>query len=115
MHWQYAKTMPEWPHEYTIKGWRPDLVADFEAFCRLIASWRVVEPWPAPPERAIYRNRYLVIDEHKYWAMGPHGDKDFARRSSRLPATSPPARARSRPRGSHCHQQDSPWGASEMS
>ena len=19
--WQYAKTMPDWPHEYTVKAW----------------------------------------------------------------------------------------------
>lgn len=21
--WQFAKTMPDWPHEYTVKAWCP--------------------------------------------------------------------------------------------
>lgn len=75
--WQYAKTMPQWPHEYTIKVWRLDLAADFEAYCRLIMSHGVVEPWPSPPERAIYRNSYLVVGDWKYWVMGPHGDQNL--------------------------------------
>lgn len=31
--WLYAKTMPDWPHEYTLKAWRPELASSFEAFC----------------------------------------------------------------------------------
>jgi hypothetical protein len=23
--WQFAKTMPQWPHEYTVREWRTDL------------------------------------------------------------------------------------------
>ena len=23
--WQFAKTMPQWPHEYTVRDWRVDL------------------------------------------------------------------------------------------
>ncbi|MBA2387270.1 MAG: hypothetical protein H0V69_09280 [Acidimicrobiia bacterium] len=72
--WQYAVTMPGWPHEYTVKSWRPELSKEFVAFCRLIADQGVREPWPSPPAKAIYHNRYLVIGEHKYWAMGPYGD-----------------------------------------
>jgi hypothetical protein len=74
--WQFARTMPQWPHEYTVKAWRPDLVDEFEAFCRLIENHGVIEPWPPPPARARYHNHYLVIGEHKYWAMGPRGDLD---------------------------------------
>jgi hypothetical protein len=74
--WQFATTMPEWPHEYTVKAWRPELSAEFEAFSRLIAQQGFVEPWPPAPARAIYHNRYLVIGDHKYWAMGAHGDLD---------------------------------------
>lgn len=22
--WKFAKTMPQWPHEYTVRGWRAD-------------------------------------------------------------------------------------------
>ena len=68
--------MPDWPHEYTIKSWRPDLSTEFEGFCRSIAEHGFVEPWPPAPARAIYHNHYWVIGEHKYWGMGPHGDLD---------------------------------------
>jgi hypothetical protein len=74
--WRFAKTMPEWPHEYTIKAWRPELSAAFESFCQLILDEGVVEPWPPAPDRPIYHNCYLVIGAHKYWAMGPLGDRD---------------------------------------
>ena len=73
--WKFAKTMPDWPHEYTVKNWRPDLAADFEAFCRLIKAEGFVEPWPPQPAQPIYHNHYLVIDGWKYWAMGTDGDR----------------------------------------
>ena len=74
--WKFASTMPDWPHEYTVKDWRPELSLGFEAFCRLIKAEGFVEPWPPAPARAIYHNHYLVIDEWKYWAMGADGDLD---------------------------------------
>lgn len=80
--WQYAKTMPDWPHEYTIKAWRPDLANDFEAMCELIYGEGVAEPWPPPPAEPIYQNSYLVIGDHKYWAMGPLGDADPVRKKT---------------------------------
>jgi hypothetical protein len=30
--WQFAKTMPQWPHEYTVREWRPDLELVFLEF-----------------------------------------------------------------------------------
>jgi len=72
--WLYAKTMPDWPHEYTVKAWRPELAPSFEAFCQLVFAQGFVEPWPPPPAEVVYRNRYLVIGGWKYWSMGPHGD-----------------------------------------
>ena len=74
--WKFASTMPDWPHEYTVKAWRPEMTAEFEAFCQLIADEGFVEPWPPAPAKPIYHNHYLVIGDHKYWAMGPHGDLD---------------------------------------
>lgn len=74
--WQYAKTMPDWPHEYTVKSWRPELSTRFEAFCLLIQETGFVEPWPPPPATARYANTYLVIGRHTYWPMGPLGDSD---------------------------------------
>jgi len=74
--WQFAHTMPEWPHEYTVQAWQPKRAAQFEAMCRAIAVHGVVESWPPPPEQPIYHHPYLVLGDHKYWAMGPHGDQD---------------------------------------
>jgi hypothetical protein len=68
--------MPCWPHEYTVKEWRPEWTAEFEAFCRMIACDGVAAPWPPPPDEPIYHNRYLVIGPFKYWAMGPDGDRN---------------------------------------
>jgi hypothetical protein len=52
--------MPEWPHEYTVDAWQPELAAQFEAMCRTIAVRGVVESWPPPPEQRIYHHPYLV-------------------------------------------------------
>jgi hypothetical protein len=74
--WQFAATMPDWPHEYTVKAWRPEGADQFVQFCRLIAARGVVEPWPPAPAKPRYHNPYLVIADWKYWALGPHGDAD---------------------------------------
>ena len=74
--WRFATTLPEWPHEYTVKAWRPDATDEFVWFCRLIRSEGVVEPWPPPPQAPVYRNHYLRVGDHQYWAMGPRGDRD---------------------------------------
>ena len=44
--WQFAKTMPQWPHEYTVRDWRSDLEAEFVDFAVLIRREGVVKPWP---------------------------------------------------------------------
>lgn len=36
--WQFAKTMPQWPHEYTVRDWRPDLADAFFEFVALIRA-----------------------------------------------------------------------------
>src|SRR3954468_17230602 len=74
--WQFAKTMPDWPHEYTIKAWRPELSARFEGALPAHRDRPFRGPWPPPLATAIYHNRYLMIDDHKYWAIGPLGDSD---------------------------------------
>ncbi len=74
--WQFAKTMPDWPHEYTVKDWRPETAPTFEAFCQYILDEGTVHPWPPPPASAVHHNHYLVVGEHNYWAMGPKGDSD---------------------------------------
>ena len=47
--WQFAKTMPRWPHEYTVRQWRPDLDEEFSAFAALVRETGVIKPWPPEP------------------------------------------------------------------
>jgi hypothetical protein len=68
--WQFAKTMPQWPHEYTVRHWQPELEADFFAFAVLIRSNGIVKPWPPAPMTPRYRHTYLELNEWEYWTMG---------------------------------------------
>jgi len=68
--WQYAKTMPQWPHEYTVREWRPDLEAEFEAFASLLRQLGTVKPWPRYSANPRYHNTYLIVDGLEYWTMG---------------------------------------------
>ena len=74
--WQFASTMPRWPHEYTVETWRPDLQNDFLDMVLLIQREGTQIPWPPPPAEPRYHSLYLTIGELKYWAMGPHHDLD---------------------------------------
>jgi hypothetical protein len=51
------------------------LVRQFEALAALIRATGTARPWPPPPQRAIYHNRYLEIGPNSYWAMGNDGDR----------------------------------------
>jgi hypothetical protein len=60
--WRFAKTMPDIPHEYTVRGQTLD--DEFDQFVLLI-------------RRDGYKRRfgkttyiYLNIDGHRYWTMG---------------------------------------------
>lgn len=67
--WQFASSMPQVPHEYTLYEWRPELGRNFDAFVRLIWTKGVIKPWPPPPARARYHHRYLELDGWEYWVM----------------------------------------------
>lgn len=73
--WQFAKTMPDWPHEYTVRSWRPELDSEFTSFCQLIADTGISEPWPPPPDSPIYNHPYLIVGDYKYWTLGASGDR----------------------------------------
>jgi hypothetical protein len=61
--WTFAKTMPEQPHEYTVRrDWDGDLF-------RAVVGYIQANGVPHRYGRSTYR--YLVIGEHKYWTM--HG------------------------------------------
>lgn len=68
--WQFARTMPQWPHEYTLRAWRPDLEPEFTAFVQLIREHGAVKPWPRDSARPRYHHAYLEIDGWEYWTMG---------------------------------------------
>ena len=69
--WRFAKTMPQWPHEYTVRAWRPDLEEGFCAFASLIRTEGVVKPWPRDAAMPRYRHPYLELDDWQYWTMSP--------------------------------------------
>jgi hypothetical protein len=68
--WQFAKTMPQWPHEYTVRAWRPDLERDFCNLAALIRREGVVKPWPRDAAAPRYHHTYLELDGWEYWTMG---------------------------------------------
>lgn len=82
--WQFAKTMPQWPHEYTVREWRLDLEAAFEAFARLIRETGVVKPWPPTAAVPRYHHTYLDIDGWEYWTMGEPIEKTTVINRARL-------------------------------
>lgn len=68
--WRFAKTMPQWPHEYTVSKWQPELHHNFLRFVALIRTDGVVKPWPADSPIPRYHHSYLEIDGWDYWTMG---------------------------------------------
>jgi hypothetical protein len=68
--WQFAKTMPRWPHEYTMRDWRPELEQAFFEFVTLIRAEGMVKPWPRASENPRYHHTYLELDGWQYWTMG---------------------------------------------
>jgi len=68
--WQFAKTMPQWPHEYTVRAWLPDLEHRFFAFGELIRQKGEIKPWPREAASPRYHHTYFEIDGWEYWTMG---------------------------------------------
>jgi len=67
--WQFASTMPQWPHEYTVLNWRPELEPEFFALVSLIRSDGVVKPWPPDSAWPRYHHHYLELNGWEYWTM----------------------------------------------
>jgi hypothetical protein len=68
--WQFAKTMPQWPHEYTVRAWRPEHESEFFEFVALIRRDGVVKPWPRDAATPRYHHTYLELNGWEYWSMG---------------------------------------------
>lgn len=63
--WQFAKTYANtWPHEYTVRGWRPDIDSEFAWAAQYIRDHGTPEPF----FKKIHV--YLSLDGWKYWTMG---------------------------------------------
>ena len=62
--------MPQWPHEYTVRRWRPELDHQFAAMVAFIRAEGVVKPWPRDAQIPRYHHSYLALDGWEYWTMG---------------------------------------------
>ncbi len=62
--WTFAKTMPQWPHEYIVKEKCSLTKEEFEHFVWTQRVLGKVEDWGP------YRQPYLYLDGYKYWTMG---------------------------------------------
>ena len=62
--WQFAKTMPEIPHEYTVADWNPDKTESFYDFVKYIREYG--------KDEMFYDKKFrcLEVDNYKYWTMG---------------------------------------------
>ena len=61
--WRFAKTMPQWPHFYTIFEWNQDKAAEYYYFAYLIHQHGVIIPGGEN------RWSYLQVDGYKYWVI----------------------------------------------
>ncbi len=67
--WQYAKTMPEHPHEYTVKEWDLEKIDMFNKFVMFIRKEGYDEYFSRR------KMRYYDIGGYKYWTMGAPVEK----------------------------------------
>jgi hypothetical protein len=65
--WRFAKTMPETPHEYTVRGKPEGNEADYEALYHDIQQIGVDERHNGRKKKYLYPG-----DGWKYWAMTTH-------------------------------------------
>ena len=64
--WQYAKTMPKFPHQYTMKEWGSGQSwgEEFQTFLHYL--WHYGEH----RKEYFWKRTYLDIDGYYYWTMG---------------------------------------------
>lgn len=61
--WQYAKTYPQCPHEYTCLSWKPGLKQKMIEFAYFIRDNGYTEGWGK------YTTKVINIGDMKYWTM----------------------------------------------
>lgn len=75
--WQFARTMPHIPHEYSVLKWQPELRSEFIWFATCILQYGKIELWGP------YRHSYYYLLGHKYWTMDdPLENTDLINRAS---------------------------------
>lgn len=62
--WKFASTMPQIPHEYTLKEWHPSKKDTFNAFVLHIRETGYKELFYGK------EMTYFDVDGFKYWTMG---------------------------------------------
>ena len=62
--WMYARTMPQCPHEYTVREWEPEKQQEFEESAILIRENGKSELFYSKI------HIYYYSDGWKYWTMG---------------------------------------------
>lgn len=67
--WHFASSMAQWPHEYTVLKWDPELHKEFFDLVTLIRADGVVKPWPKDSPNPRYHHHYLEVDGWQYWTM----------------------------------------------
>ena len=67
--WQFAKSMPETPHSYTVVTWDGGLEGEFRWLATMIQKYSIQELWAAGRYSS-----YLYIKRHKYWIMSKPKD-----------------------------------------
>lgn len=67
-HWTYARTMPQWPHEYALRHRvrAQGIEAEFDELARCIDRYGFRGQFG----RA--QRHYLNVDEWRYWKMEPY-------------------------------------------
>lgn len=68
--WTFAKTMPQIPHEYVVRGKNGCADEDWDAFAAHIEDHGYEARWTAPSGRHL-DNVYLELGEWKFWVIYP--------------------------------------------
>ena len=68
--WTFAKTMPQIPHEYVVRGKGGCAEDDWDAFAAYINDHGYKARWTAPSGRHM-DNVYLELGEWKFWVIFP--------------------------------------------
>ena len=79
--WKFAKTMPQCPHEYIVRGKCPLTEEEFLDFVDAQRRFGVYERWGK------YNFPYLHIDGYKYWTMGDSYENTIISNRVKCPPT----------------------------